>query len=312
MSIDVRLMSLGSEKAALMWPWILLALDDWGRGEASPRRLKAQVFPMLDSLTIDDVAEALSSYSDSGLLVMYDADGKHFMAVPPVKWFRYQTHVRSAKRSSDEGSHFPTPPKCPDSGPENSANAQVRAPARECAQNRASPPPSPSLHHTSTTPQRRAIPRNCSGPPSAGSVGGGLFEKSVSILISEGFLEAEIRCAIADLGEHPTSEPARYPTAVLRKAILRLRTEGPVPPAVPPVEKKPYVPPLELPPGDPMPEDVKEKFRALGLPVPGESRPRPPGRNGSGFERAIDVPDESFEEKRARMKRRADEMGGEA
>lgn len=314
MSIDVRLMSLGSEKAALMWPWILLSLDDWGRGDASPRRLKAQVFPMLDSLTIEDVSEALSSYSDAGLLLMYEADGKHYMAVPPVKWFRYQTHVRSVKRSSDEGSHFPAPPKCPDSGQKSSDSATTRATARECAQNRASPspPPTPSPSPSPPpSPQQREVSRNGSSPASPGSVGGGLFEKSVSILVSEGFAEIEIRAAIANLEEHPTSNPVRNPTAVLRKAILRLRTESPVSPAVPPVVKKPYVPPPPLPPGDPMPEDVKAKFRALGLPVPGEERQRPPGRNGSGFERALPGTEESFEEKRQRMKRQAEELGGE-
>jgi hypothetical protein len=88
-----------------------------------------------------------------------------------------------------------------------------------------------------TRPNSRA--RNGTQHPvgTSGLVGGGLFEKSVSVLVSEGCTEAEVRAAIADLGEHPTAEPVRYPTAVLRKAIARLREESPVSQAVPPVEK---------------------------------------------------------------------------
>ena len=32
--------------SALLWPWLFVHLDDWGRGSANLRRLKAQIAPM--------------------------------------------------------------------------------------------------------------------------------------------------------------------------------------------------------------------------------------------------------------------------
>ena len=46
MSSDENLIRVAEQdtKAALIWPWILASLDDWGRGEAKPREIKAKVF----------------------------------------------------------------------------------------------------------------------------------------------------------------------------------------------------------------------------------------------------------------------------
>ena len=44
---DEALMEVADQNplAALLWPWLLLSLDDWGRGSANPRQLRARLFP---------------------------------------------------------------------------------------------------------------------------------------------------------------------------------------------------------------------------------------------------------------------------
>jgi hypothetical protein len=143
MSIDERLVEVAEadSQCALLWPWLLTAFDDWGRAEANAKRLKAQVFPMLDVVTPELVERALELFSNAGLITLYEVDGKRYMAVPADKWFKYQTHIRKEKRETDN-SRYPAPPS-----EVSHDDAQVRAGARDDAQiavNRI-PSPSPSL-----------------------------------------------------------------------------------------------------------------------------------------------------------------------
>lgn len=139
MGVDPRLLDVAERDpmAALMWPWLLASLDDWGRGEADPRRLKHTLFPAIDIVTTDVIAAALDLFESVGLVTRYDDDGRPLVAVPVDKWFRWQTHIRSEKRSNDT-SRYPAPPI-----------AGLREESRERTQNPA------SLHHASP---RRAAP----------------------------------------------------------------------------------------------------------------------------------------------------------
>ena len=159
-SIDDRLVDVAEHDtyAALMWPWFLTALDDWGRAEANPKRLKAAIFPAI-SIDEEVIAAAVRIYQRVGLLQVYESEGKLYMAVPRRRWFKWQTHIRSAKRVSD-GSRIPAPPEDYEAQiieiSQNASNqpslfAQVRADARDSAQFaqgaptlRPSPSPSPS------------------------------------------------------------------------------------------------------------------------------------------------------------------------
>lgn len=153
MSVDARLIDVGerSSLAALLWPWLLTAFDDWGRSEASIKRLKAQVFPMLADVTLAVIDEALQLYAETGLITLYDVDGRRYMAIPAEKWFSYQTHIRSEKRERDS-SRYPAPPagvapQDPASTSSARNHAQVRADARLAGARVSSPSPSlsPSL-----------------------------------------------------------------------------------------------------------------------------------------------------------------------
>lgn len=148
MSVDERLIVVAEKdpQAALLWPWLLTVFDDWGRAEANSRRLKAQVFPVNDMVTPELIDKALRLYHEAGLLILYEVQGKAYMAIPQEKWFKYQTHIRKEKRLKDE-SRYPAPPEI-----NNEGSAQMRDDARNDAQGSEderictpSPSPSPSL-----------------------------------------------------------------------------------------------------------------------------------------------------------------------
>jgi len=156
MSTDERLAELAETRPdlALLWPWFLTAFDDWGRAEAQPRRLKLKVFPMVATVTVDTVAEAIDAFAAYGLIMRYTVEQHEYMAIPTEKWFRYQTHIRGSKRSHDQ-SRFPAPPSdAPREAAEHRANARNSADPREDARTSAqlredartcTPSPSPSL-----------------------------------------------------------------------------------------------------------------------------------------------------------------------
>lgn len=139
-SVDERLVEIAedSPESVLLWPWLLTALDDWGRATADAKRLKYTVFPALTTVTPQIITESISRFERMGLIELYEVDGKWFFAVPSETWFKYQTHIRVEKRDNDK-SRLPAPP-----------SAKVRAVARDVAKVRAvadksQPSPSPSL-----------------------------------------------------------------------------------------------------------------------------------------------------------------------
>lgn len=81
-SSDDRLIDVASESplAALLWPWLLTALDDWGRCEAPAKQLKARTFPMIESVTVADVETALTLFAANGLIELYEVSGIRFLA----------------------------------------------------------------------------------------------------------------------------------------------------------------------------------------------------------------------------------------
>jgi hypothetical protein len=136
---DEALMEVADQNplAALLWPWLLLSLDDWGRGSANPRQLRARLFPENPGVTVELIAEALELYAAAGLVSLYEAGGKQFLAVPPENWFRYQTHIRAEKRTKD-GSRYPAPAEetareCASHEEDARGCAQSEETARECA-----------------------------------------------------------------------------------------------------------------------------------------------------------------------------------
>ncbi len=148
MALDDRLMDIAEQdqEAALIWPWFLTLFDDWGRAEAEPRRIKAQVFPSFPSMTAQRIGEITDLYVDVGMIRRYSAKGKTYLCIPPEKWFSYQTHIRGEKRETDK-SRYPAPAaqEAYVTNPDEFSSAQSRANARSSHEKTASPSLSPSL-----------------------------------------------------------------------------------------------------------------------------------------------------------------------
>lgn len=116
MAVDERLAAVAEQHdlAALMWPWFLAGLDDWGRARVEPRRLKAQLWPSVAAVTPDVIRLALELWHVHGLVELYEVDGRWYATVDPDKWRRYQTHIRWDRKGQDSASQFPEfPGKCP-------------------------------------------------------------------------------------------------------------------------------------------------------------------------------------------------------
>lgn len=141
-----------SPQAALIWPWLLTAFDDWGRAIAAPKRLKASVFPMFDNVTAELVEESLALFSKAGLIQLYEVDGKPYMCIETAKWYKYQTHMnRTNRRPGKDKLHsdFPPPPETPTypHGEPRGTTGDSGAPRVPVP----SPSPSPSPLNSSTT-----------------------------------------------------------------------------------------------------------------------------------------------------------------
>jgi hypothetical protein len=114
MAHDEQLFDVAQENpvAALLWPWFITYLDDWGRGIASPKRIKSKMFPNVSAVTVDLIDSAIHLFAQSGLLELYRDDKHKYFAVPMDKWFEWQTHIRKEKRIKDESKYPPCPSDC--------------------------------------------------------------------------------------------------------------------------------------------------------------------------------------------------------
>ena len=112
-STDKKIAILAEENptAALMWPWIMTNLDDWGRMGADPVEVKLTVFPAFP-FTSKDIAKAISLYDKYGLAHYYEVDGKPYLAVNPDTYYKYQTYINKTRKEKDE-SKIPAPPNPP-------------------------------------------------------------------------------------------------------------------------------------------------------------------------------------------------------
>lgn len=135
-SVDERLASVAVENpiGALMWPWFLLNLDDWGRGTANPLRIKLGVFPAFP-FTVEEINKAVDSFVQVGLVHKYEVDEEEYIAVKPKSWIKYQTYLNGTKRNTN-GSRLPEPVNPPWDNNENEAMRQkmtrMSADKQEC------------------------------------------------------------------------------------------------------------------------------------------------------------------------------------
>lgn len=69
-------------------------LDDEGRGVDEPKLLKARLYPLHDSMTVERVEKDLAELEAKGLLQRYEVDGKRYLSAKPQAWHQWQKPQR--------------------------------------------------------------------------------------------------------------------------------------------------------------------------------------------------------------------------
>ena len=80
---------------------LIVICDDYGRYDARPKILKADMFPLKDGVTLTQIEKALNKLSTVGMVQVYEYDQKPFLQL--ITWEKYQ-NVRNHK------SKYPQPP----------------------------------------------------------------------------------------------------------------------------------------------------------------------------------------------------------
>lgn len=90
-STSERIAELGA-KGALIYTWLLTHCDDQGRYAGSARKVKAEVVPLIDEITTDDVEKALKQMVEAKLIKRY-MDGKTAL-LQIMDWWEFQSGLR--------------------------------------------------------------------------------------------------------------------------------------------------------------------------------------------------------------------------
>src|SRR3990167_7127290 len=81
---DSDLIDKLSPLAETLFYRLIVTVDDYGRYDARPSMIKAQCFPIKESVTIKRCQELLTELIDSGLVSVYLSDGKPVLQMK--KW----------------------------------------------------------------------------------------------------------------------------------------------------------------------------------------------------------------------------------
>ena len=86
-----------------VWVSLITYVDDFGRGDARPKIIKGNCFPLRDSVKEKDIRVALSDLAEAGCISLYEVDGKPYLYFP--NWEKHQ-NIRN------KTSKFPAPNIC--------------------------------------------------------------------------------------------------------------------------------------------------------------------------------------------------------
>jgi len=92
-SLSETMADLAEPVAILIATWLIPHADDQGRMRASPRQLKAQVFPMIDAIGAADITAALQRMAAVGMVALYTApDGTPLLQF--LSWWKWNDGQR--------------------------------------------------------------------------------------------------------------------------------------------------------------------------------------------------------------------------
>ncbi len=90
-STSERIAGLGV-KGALLFTWLLAHADDQGRYAGSAKKVKAQVVPLIDGISNEDVEKALEDMAEAHLIIQYTSGGSSLIQVQD--WWDFQAGLR--------------------------------------------------------------------------------------------------------------------------------------------------------------------------------------------------------------------------
>src|SRR3974390_2960880 len=96
---DDRFIDLSSDTVRLFFVALLTVVDDEGRAPYAPREIRREIFP--DRVELD-AAPILNELDRIGLVVLYEVDGKRYLAIR-----NFTKHQRIDRKTP---SKLPTPP----------------------------------------------------------------------------------------------------------------------------------------------------------------------------------------------------------
>lgn len=85
-----------------LWVYLLTFVDDYGRGDARPKIIKGNCFPLRDRVTVNDIDAGLHALADTGCISLYEVGGKPYLCFP--SWGKHQ-------RIQTKRSRYPEPPE---------------------------------------------------------------------------------------------------------------------------------------------------------------------------------------------------------
>lgn len=103
---------------------LIVSCDDYGRFDGRPAIIKNRLFPLKENLTIKAVSSAINTLARTGLVALYEFEGKPYLYLPT--WNEHQ-NIRAKK------SKYPSPEICVNTS-EIICN-QMKSDVRKCTRN---------------------------------------------------------------------------------------------------------------------------------------------------------------------------------
>lgn len=93
-----------SDKAALLYTWLISHTDDWGNMDGDASVIFAKVVPMRKGWSSDEVQEMLDELEEGRLILKYSADDENYVHI--LNFDNFQTFRSDRERKSE----YPKPP----------------------------------------------------------------------------------------------------------------------------------------------------------------------------------------------------------
>lgn len=95
-STSERISNLGF-KGALLFTWFLAHCDDQGRYCGTSRKVKYEVVPLFDDITVEDVETSLKAMDEADLIIRYSEFRRDYIQV--TDWWEFNAKLRYTAKS---------------------------------------------------------------------------------------------------------------------------------------------------------------------------------------------------------------------